>query len=50
MVPTGTNDQHTQLRREALNIVEDSIEDMSTCVRGFKRCTFSSRLLCITLE
>ena len=34
--PTGTNDQHRQLRREALNIVEDSIQDISTCAKEFR--------------
>ena len=31
---TGTKDQHKQLEREALNIVEDGIQDMCTCARN----------------
>ena len=34
LVPTGIKDQHKQLRMEALNIVEDSIQDMCTCSRN----------------
>ena len=34
LVPTGIKNQHKKLGMEALNIVEDSIQDMCTCARN----------------
>ena len=34
LVPTGIKNQHKKLGIEALNIVEDSIQDMCTCARN----------------
>ena len=42
-------DQRRILRREALNIVEEGTQDMSTCAWEY-RLQFSSRLFVLTLE
>ena len=34
LVETGIKNQHKKLGMEALNIVEDSIQDMCTCARN----------------
>ena len=48
LVPTRIRDQHKQLGMEALNIVEDTIQDMCTCARNLG-CNQLKIVMCISV-